>query len=264
MISSSSFKSTIHNQTVVPKMPIINDDISRTQYADEWRLTQALDALREENERLRRQVHCSSRCSSISEGGDALENSCAGKTLDRFKLENIALREENDRLKEMMESGRVKFEELLSEYIVLDDTLQKAQEDYDALLEGKESERNDVEMKCEISYDSSSVTKKEKELTGYHECRDRSMLKTVHAHLHTIKKLTECPICLDYMEDTHISPDCLHRFCGNCIKTSLRKCNHECPSCRVHISTKRSLRADREFDEIVRQVSFMVAQRIIK
>jgi len=61
----------------------------------------------------------------------------------------------------------------------------------------------------------------------------------------------ECPICLDTCTDTHINPKCLHRFCGDCIKESLRKCNNECPSCRVHIPTKRTLRKDKRYDTIV-------------
>ena len=61
----------------------------------------------------------------------------------------------------------------------------------------------------------------------------------------------ECPICLDTIEDTHIVPECQHRFCGGCIKESLRKCNNECPSCRVHVPTRRSLRPDDVFDSLV-------------
>ena len=61
----------------------------------------------------------------------------------------------------------------------------------------------------------------------------------------------ECPICLDTCTDTHINPKCLHRFCGDCIKERLRKCNNECPSCRVHFPTKWTLRKDKRFDTIV-------------
>jgi len=60
-----------------------------------------------------------------------------------------------------------------------------------------------------------------------------------------------CPICLDALTDTRTNPECLHRFCGDCINESLRRCNNECPSCRVHIPTKRTLRKDPQFDNIV-------------
>jgi len=76
-----------------------------------------------------------------------------------------------------------------------------------------------------------------------------------HKALDSLKALVrdevECPVCLDNCTDTHINPACLHRFCGDCIKESLRKCNNECPSCRIHIPTKRTLRKDTQFDNIV-------------
>jgi len=66
----------------------------------------------------------------------------------------------------------------------------------------------------------------------------------------------ECPVYLYNCTDTHINPECLHRFCGDCInKKSHRKCNRECPasaSCtRAHIPTKRTLRKDSKFVNIV-------------
>ena len=61
----------------------------------------------------------------------------------------------------------------------------------------------------------------------------------------------ECPICLEPCTATRTNPECLHRFCGDCINESLKRCNNECPSCRVHIPTKRTLREDKKFDHIV-------------
>lgn len=69
--------------------------------------------------------------------------------------------------------------------------------------------------------------------------------------LKTLELYLECPICLDILEDTHVVPACQHRFCGKCIQESLRKCNNECPTCRVHVSTKRSLRTDEVFESLV-------------
>ena len=69
--------------------------------------------------------------------------------------------------------------------------------------------------------------------------------------LTSIERYLECPICLGILEDTHIVPACQHRFCRKCIQESLRKCNNECPTCRVHVSTKRSLRTDDVFDSLV-------------
>jgi len=62
-----------------------------------------------------------------------------------------------------------------------------------------------------------------------------------------------CAICLETLSDTHVTPDCLHRFCGDCIKESLRKCNNQCPTCtcRAAIPTQRSLRPDKLYGNLV-------------
>ena len=39
-----------------------------------------------------------------------------------------------------------------------------------------------------------------------------------------------CPICLEPCTDTRTNPECLHRFCGDCINESLMRCNNECPT----------------------------------
>jgi len=51
-----------------------------------------------------------------------------------------------------------------------------------------------------------------------------------------------------------VSRQCLHRFCTTCIDKSLRLSKKECPSCRVHLPSRRSLRADRNFDGLIRAI----------
>ena len=81
---------------------------------------------------------------------------------------------------------------------------------------------------------------------------DRKIITHTLAALKMLATEYECPICLDALTDTRIkNPECRHRFCGDCIKESLRRCNNECPSCRVHIPTKRTMRKDPQFDKIV-------------
>jgi hypothetical protein len=81
------------------------------------------------------------------------------------------------------------------------------------------------------------------------------MFFTLSSVLASLKKfreeVSECAICLEPCTDTLVSPECNHRFCGKCIKESLRKCNHECPTCRAHIPTYRTCRRDPQFDHIV-------------
>jgi len=60
-----------------------------------------------------------------------------------------------------------------------------------------------------------------------------------------------CPICLMYLKNTHIVMLCLHRFCGDCIQKSIRIGKKECPSCRIHIPSRRSLRPDPNFDALL-------------
>ena len=57
-----------------------------------------------------------------------------------------------------------------------------------------------------------------------------------------------CPICLGIMKQTTIVMECAHRFCKECIETSLRQHKNECPTCRLHIPTRRSLRPNQAFD----------------
>ena len=67
----------------------------------------------------------------------------------------------------------------------------------------------------------------------------------------------ECAVCLEPCTNTLINPECSHRFCGKCIKESLNKCNHECPTCRVPIPTYRTCRRDPQFDRIVSTSTFV-------
>lgn len=68
--------------------------------------------------------------------------------------------------------------------------------------------------------------------------------KSVHSDL-------RCPICLDLLSTTMTTKECLHRFCAQCIITALRSGNKECPTCRKKLISKRSLRPDPNFDQLV-------------
>ena len=70
----------------------------------------------------------------------------------------------------------------------------------------------------------------------------------------SISKEFQCGVCLGLMEDTHITIDCLHRFCKVCIETALRQQNSKCPQCRHPIPSKRSTRADTAFDDFIRKL----------
>ncbi|OQV17947.1 putative E3 ubiquitin-protein ligase RING2 [Hypsibius exemplaris] len=60
-----------------------------------------------------------------------------------------------------------------------------------------------------------------------------------------------CAICLDILRNTRTTKECLHRFCDECISQALRSGNKECPNCRAHLASMRSLRPDPIFDAII-------------
>lgn len=63
-----------------------------------------------------------------------------------------------------------------------------------------------------------------------------------------------CPICLDVLTETLTTRDCLHRFCSSCINKALRSGNKECPTCRKKLASKRALRADPNFDQLIAKI----------
>ncbi|CEM35045.1 unnamed protein product [Vitrella brassicaformis CCMP3155] len=63
-----------------------------------------------------------------------------------------------------------------------------------------------------------------------------------------------CPVCLGILTKTTTVKVCLHRFCASCIEKCLRIGKRECPTCRVHISSRRMLRSDPTFDKMVKRL----------
>ncbi|GFH61959.1 hypothetical protein CTEN210_18435 [Chaetoceros tenuissimus] len=59
-----------------------------------------------------------------------------------------------------------------------------------------------------------------------------------------------CPICLEKLNDPHIVPECCHRFCKGCIERALKHRN-ECPKCRCRVTSRRALRRDEVFGELL-------------
>ncbi|PIN08587.1 Ubiquitin--protein ligase [Handroanthus impetiginosus] len=66
-----------------------------------------------------------------------------------------------------------------------------------------------------------------------------------------IRKEVECPICLGIIRKTRTVMECLHRFCRECIDKSMRIGNNECPACRTHCASRRSLRDDPNYDALI-------------
>ena len=69
----------------------------------------------------------------------------------------------------------------------------------------------------------------------------------------TIDRYLSCPICLGLMRGA-TATECLHRFCSECIESAIRLGRKECPTCRAPIATRRALRRDDNFDNLVRSL----------
>uniref|UniRef100_A0A5B6ZTB0 Putative E3 ubiquitin-protein ligase RING1a n=1 Tax=Davidia involucrata TaxID=16924 RepID=A0A5B6ZTB0_DAVIN len=66
-----------------------------------------------------------------------------------------------------------------------------------------------------------------------------------------VRKDVQCPICLGIIKKTRTVMECMHRFCRECIDKSMRLGNNECPACRTHCASRRSLRDDPRYDAII-------------
>ncbi|XP_009417210.2 putative E3 ubiquitin-protein ligase RING1a isoform X4 [Musa acuminata AAA Group] len=73
----------------------------------------------------------------------------------------------------------------------------------------------------------------------------------VPVRLPDIRKEVQCAICLGIIRKTRTVMECLHRFCRACIDKSMRLGNNECPACRTHCASRRSLRDDSNYDTII-------------
>ncbi|OQR80115.1 E3 ubiquitin-protein ligase RING2-like [Tropilaelaps mercedesae] len=82
-------------------------------------------------------------------------------------------------------------------------------------------------------------------------CTDNTEIAVSQRSLHSELM---CPICLDILKTTMTTKECLHRFCQECIITALRSGNKECPTCRKKLVSKRSLRADPNFDALIAKI----------
>ncbi|KAJ1613378.1 RING finger containing protein [Cryptosporidium canis] len=63
-----------------------------------------------------------------------------------------------------------------------------------------------------------------------------------------------CLICFRILQRTMVVKDCLHRFCGECIEKCVRIGLRECPQCRLHIASRRSLRSDSIMDTLTHRL----------
>ncbi|KAK1422684.1 hypothetical protein QVD17_17970 [Tagetes erecta] len=109
-----------------------------------------------------------------------------------------------------------------------------------------ESEENNVEQEDEESEDDDDDDDDESPSSS---CSDDD--EFVYVKLAEVRKDVQCPICLGIIRKTRKVMECLHRFCRECIDKSMRMGNNECPACRAHCASRRSLRDDPNFDALI-------------
>ena len=99
-----------------------------------------------------------------------------------------------------------------------------------------------------------SVPKKEyEELQSQLKEKERllSQLKAILKEVVTDNDVL-CTICLEKLQNPCILPDCLHRFCKDCLHDSILLCSTKCPACRKRISNRREgLHEDKPFQRVV-------------
>ncbi|KAL3624872.1 hypothetical protein CASFOL_031540 [Castilleja foliolosa] len=114
----------------------------------------------------------------------------------------------------------------------------EVEEDADGSPQG--SENQDLEQAEKASDSDSSSYSSDGEIEEY-----------INVKLGDIRKEVQCPICLGIIRKTRTVMECLHRFCRECIDKSMRLGNNECPACRTHCASRRSLRDDPNYDALI-------------
>ncbi|CAN4078904.1 unnamed protein product [Withania somnifera] len=115
------------------------------------------------------------------------------------------------------------------------------QEKDDDSLQGNQNHDEEVDESGSEGNDSDGTTCSSGE--------DKDEFITVK--LSEIRKEVQCPICLGIIRKTRTVMECLHRFCRECIDKSMRMGNKECPACRTHCASRRSLRDDPNYDALI-------------
>ncbi|XP_059663186.1 putative E3 ubiquitin-protein ligase RING1a isoform X2 [Cornus florida] len=95
----------------------------------------------------------------------------------------------------------------------------------------------------------------EEDSDGSRSCDDPEKTpEIISVVLPDVRRDVQCPICLGIIKKTRTVMECMHRFCRECIDKSMRLGNNECPACRTHCASRRSLRDDPRYDTIIESI----------
>lgn len=123
----------------------------------------------------------------------------------------------------------------------------------EAEAEAEEVEGGDVDVDVDEDDDDEEEDDDEDEddSNGSRSSKTGHNDEYVTVNLADIRKEVQCPICLGIIRKTRTVMECLHRFCRECIDKSMRMGNNECPACRTHCASRRSLRDDPNYDALI-------------
>ncbi|XP_010549346.1 PREDICTED: putative E3 ubiquitin-protein ligase RING1a [Tarenaya hassleriana] len=119
----------------------------------------------------------------------------------------------------------------------------------DGPLRTEDGENHEDEPEEEDRDDHDDVEAEESDRSSFSS--DGKDKEFVTVNLSEVRKEVQCPICLGIIRKTRTVMECLHRFCRECIDKSMRLGNNECPACRTHCASRRSLRDDKNFDKLI-------------
>ncbi|KAJ4901688.1 putative E3 ubiquitin-protein ligase RING1a [Raphanus sativus] len=117
--------------------------------------------------------------------------------------------------------------------------------------EVEEEEEEEEEDKEDGDEDAEEEEEEEEEEDSKEKSPSGDKSEFMEIDLGEIRKDVQCPICLGIIKKTRTVMECLHRFCRECIDKSMRLGNNECPACRKHCASRRSLRDDPKFDALI-------------
>ncbi|TKY48883.1 putative E3 ubiquitin-protein ligase RING1a [Spatholobus suberectus] len=117
--------------------------------------------------------------------------------------------------------------------------------------EDEEEEEEEEEVEEAAQHDNNRDKEKPQDSDETPSSGSEEKPEFVFVELLEIRKDVQCPICLGIIKKTRTVMECLHRFCRECIDKSMRLGNNECPACRTHCASRRSLRDDPNYDALI-------------
>ncbi|XP_050205815.1 putative E3 ubiquitin-protein ligase RING1a [Mercurialis annua] len=117
--------------------------------------------------------------------------------------------------------------------------------------EEQEHQNEEATQKPEADQEHKDDSEESESSSSEEEEDDDEKPEFVFVELPEIRKDVQCPICLGIIKKTRTVMECLHRFCRECIDKSMRLGNNECPACRTHCASRRSLRDDPNYDALI-------------